>query len=169
MGETSNTLPREHGYAKLPILCRLQHYKTIITTMNKNKTTDKTIGKTNEELGYEGLPQFLKDNCARLAKDRGMKDGEEYFQARKTLRISDSMSHFVGKSYEWTDEHLTMINVALDRIAEYFKLIDHPLKEEISKIEQDFFYFSMNFSKPDEHFPEEERNKIPMDFHESNL
>ena len=137
--------------------------------MNNKKTTDKTIGKTNEELGYDGLPQVFKNEYERIAKDRGMKDGEEYYTQLKTNRISRSMSHFVGKSYEWTDEYMTEINVDLDRIAEYFKLIDHPLKEEIHKIEQDFFYFAMNFSKPDEHFPEEERNKIPIGFHDSNL
>jgi len=141
--------------------------------MNKkkttNKSTDKTIGKTNEELGYDGVPQVFKNEYERIAKDRGMKDGEEYFTQLKTKRISRSMSHFVGKPYEWTEAFLTDINVDLGRIAEYFKLIDHPLKEEIKKIEQDFFYFSMNFSKPDEHFPLPERDRIPMDFHESNL
>lgn len=137
--------------------------------MNNKKTTDKTIGKTNEELGYGGLPQVFKDEYERIAKDRGMKDGEEYYTQLKTRRISRSMSHFVGKSYEWTDEYMTEINVDLDRIAEYFKLIDHPLKEEIHKIEQDFFYFSMKFSKPEDHFPEPARSKIPIDFHESNL
>ena len=137
--------------------------------MNNKKTTDKTIGKTNEELGYDGFPQVFKDKYEELAKKRNMKDGEEYYESRKRLRIADSMGHFVGKSYEETEEHLMNINIALDRIAEYFKLIDHPLKEEIHKIEQDFFYFAMNFSKPDEHFPEEERNKIPIGFHDSNL
>tara|TARA_R110000851_G_C12959147_1_gene554081 strand:+ start:64 stop:477 length:414 start_codon:yes stop_codon:yes gene_type:complete len=137
--------------------------------MNKNKTTDKTIGVSNEELGYKGFPQVFKDKYEELAERKGMKDGEEYYQSRKAKSISDSMSHFVGKSYEWTDEHMSDISIDLDRIAEYFKLIDHPMKEEISKINIDFFNFTIPFGKPDEHFPEEERNKTPIDFHESNL
>jgi len=47
--------------------------------MNKKKTTDKSIGKTIEELGYDGLPQVLKDEHTRIAKERGWKGGGRTF------------------------------------------------------------------------------------------
>ena len=37
MGETYNSLPREHGYTKLPMVYRLQHNNTLI---KQNKTMD---------------------------------------------------------------------------------------------------------------------------------
>ena len=48
------------------------------------KITDKNdpnygVGMTNEELGYDGIPQVLKDGYARIAKERGMKNAEAYY------------------------------------------------------------------------------------------
>tara|TARA_R110000751_G_C13618465_1_gene464241 strand:- start:405 stop:626 length:222 start_codon:yes stop_codon:yes gene_type:complete len=66
----------------------------ILPTTNKTMTkkiTDKNdpnygIGMSNEELGYDGLPQVLKDGYARIAKQRGMKDAKAYYDYLKELQ-----------------------------------------------------------------------------------
>ena len=56
------------------------------------KITDKNdpnygIGMSNEELGYDGIPQVLKDNYARIAKERGWKGGARaYYKYLKKLQ-----------------------------------------------------------------------------------
>tara|TARA_R110000824_G_scaffold279283_1_gene467518 strand:+ start:139 stop:354 length:216 start_codon:yes stop_codon:yes gene_type:complete len=52
------------------------------------KITDKNdpnygVGMTNEELGYDGIPQVLKDGYVKLAKERGMKNAEAYYDYLK--------------------------------------------------------------------------------------
>jgi len=63
----------------------------------KKKITDKNdpnygVGMTNEELGYDGIPQVLKNEYARIAKERGMKNAEAYYEylmeMPNTLNIS---------------------------------------------------------------------------------
>ena len=70
----------------------------------KKKITDKNdpnygVGMTNEELGYDGIPQVLKDGYARIAKERGMKNAKAYYDYLKgqELPVDDIVIELINK------------------------------------------------------------------------
>ena len=123
----------------------------------------------NKKEIYEMMPDVLKAHHIKRGKAKGM-TGEEHFLNNEALKEKDIVSLFTDKTDKQIDSHLTQLCIAVEHIAEYFKIIESPFKNEAEELKHSMFNFSLNFYISDEEdremgiAPEED-----VSFHTSNL
>tara|TARA_Y100001951_G_C11164415_1_gene196643 strand:+ start:222 stop:566 length:345 start_codon:yes stop_codon:yes gene_type:complete len=92
-------------------------------------------------LDYDSMPEGFKNESERIALDRGLRDGRQYYYQQHKKYSKMIRDRFESKTQKEISEWLDTIYNDLDNMAVYLDLIDSPHKGAASKMAGDFLNF----------------------------